>query len=499
LSKLTDASGNNLPLDNIFFAPTAMGNNAPETINQLKTTLYNTGTSELWGVDGIVRGTPYELPAGKLEFAVGGGYNYEALSLAVDGLTQQGLVPGLNQAAAFPGGVRDRYALFVEVKIPIFSDERNIPGFHSLELTAAGRHESINPGGDANVPKVGVRWQPLDEQVTLRGGYSQGFIAPAIFNLFGPDSVNNPQITLSDGTGQVNIQQRSSPDLKPSDSDQWNVGIVASPKAVKGLTVSADYYSVTQNHVAIADYTSEAASLNALGSASPFAQYFTFANGNRLTNAAPNQVMVGNWGNLIVPVTGSAAVKTDGLDFAINYSYPLPNDWGKLTLNGNANWILDYEFQASPVLPYFHYEGQGTYNFGTAQGLIPDYNVNCSLAWDYKNFTYVMSAHYIPGVKIPGSLHPSVVDPIAPDQGSTVNGLAQQLGDYYTIDMQLSYEFGKSRAIKSWHDGLRLTAGCRNITDNGAPFIAGATEDNTDKTFYDLLGRFVYFEVAKKF
>ena len=89
--------------------------------------------------------------------------------------------------------------------------------------------------------------------------------------------------------------------------------------------------------MAIADYTSEGASLNALGSASPYAPFFTFADGSRLTTTTPGQVLVGNWGNLIVPVTGAAAIKTDGLDFAINYVYPISDDWGKLTLNGNAN------------------------------------------------------------------------------------------------------------------------------------------------------------------
>src|SRR5439155_16499679 len=173
LSTLVDASGNPLPVYNIFFGQIAPGNNAPETVNQLRTTLYNTGTSELWSFDGSVNGTPYELPAGKLAFAIGGTYVYESLNLAVDGLTQQGLVPGLNAASAFPGGVRDRYAGFIEVKIPVFSEDHNIPAFHAFEITAAGRYESINPGGDTEVPKVGVRWHPLDKQVTLRGGYSQ--------------------------------------------------------------------------------------------------------------------------------------------------------------------------------------------------------------------------------------------------------------------------------------------------------------------------------------
>jgi len=181
-------------------------------------------------VDGKITGTPYELPAGKLAFAIGGAYNYESLTLAVDGLTQQNLVPGLNAASAFPGGIRDRYAGFIEVQIPVFSEEHNIPGFHAFDITAAGRYESINPGGDTEVPKVGVRWQPLGKQFTIRGGYSQGFIAPSIYNLFGPDFVNNPQITLGDGTGQVNIQQRSNPNLAPWTRSSTTAGSSFRPK-----------------------------------------------------------------------------------------------------------------------------------------------------------------------------------------------------------------------------------------------------------------------------
>jgi len=39
----------------------------------------------------------------------------------------------------------------------------------------------------------------------------------------------------------------------------------------------------------------------------------------------------------------------------------------------------------------------------------------------------------------------------------------------------------------------------KNLTDNIAPLIASSSEDNTDKGTYDILGRFFYFELAKKF
>jgi outer membrane receptor protein involved in Fe transport len=64
--------------------------------------------------------------------------------------------------------------------------------------------------------------------------------------------------------------------------------------------------------------------------------------------------------------------------------------------------------------------------------------------------------------------------------------------------MQLSYEFGKGRH-DHWYDGTRLTVGVNNLTDELPPLIADAVEDNTDKNNYDILGRFVYFEITKKF
>ena len=63
----------------------------------------------------------------------------------------------------------------------------------------------------------------------------------------------------------------------------------------------------------------------------------------------------------------------------------------------------------------------------------------------------------------------------------------------------MAYEFGKDKAAKDWYDGTTVRFGINNLTDNIAPLIASSSEDGTDKGTYDILGRFFYFEVAKKF
>ncbi|HEX3799886.1 MAG TPA: TonB-dependent receptor [Verrucomicrobiae bacterium] len=493
LSTLTDANGNAVPVFNYF----GLGGNSPATLNAISATLFQKGSSDLWSFDGKVIAAPefLELPAGPISIAVGGEFIHEGLDTSVDSLTLAGLSPGITQS--FPSsGSRQRYAGFAEVNIPIFSKDYHVPVFHSLELTAAGRFEEIEPGGHAAVPKIGILWQPVDDQVTLRGGYSEAYLAPSIYSAFGPNSTSVPSIKLADGTIQEQITTTSNPNLKPSSSQQWNLGIVISPEITPGLTLSADYYHVLEDHVASADYTSALASLNALGSASPFAPGYAFSNGGSLKTTAPGQVVHATFGNLTLPLTDSESIRTEGLDFSANYAIPVT--WGTVTLNGNINWTLTYEVQSAPGGGYFHYEGQGTYGFGSAQGIIPDYNVNCSFTWDYKNLQYVISAHYLPGVTIPGNLFAAIATPGA-TQGSTINGLAQEVSAYFTIDMQISYEFGRGRKNRDWMDGLRLTVGCNNITDTPAPLIAGGPDDYSDKNVYDLLGRFVYFEISKKF
>jgi iron complex outermembrane receptor protein len=492
LSTLNDANGNPVPIFNYF----SLGGNSPATLNAINTTLSQSGYADLWSVDGKITATPsfLELPAGPVVVVLGGEYIHEQLDTTADALTQAGEVPGITPVLPASGG-RQRYAFFTEVDIPIFSKDNQIPGFYSLEATAAGRFEEIQPGGSTAVPKIGLLWQPIDNEITLRGGYSEGFIAPSIFSLYGPTTVSVPVITLPDGTEQEQIATSSNSNLKPSSSQQWNAGVVISPKAVPGLTASADFYYVQENNVAIADYTSVLNSLNQFGSASPYVNEYRDSNGNPLTTTAPNQVLQRTFGTLTVPLSDSEAIRTEGIDFAANYSVPVR--LGTVTLSGNVNWTLNYEVQEAPGYPYYNYVGQGTYGFGTAQGIIPDYKVNCALTWDFKGLQYVISANYLPGVTIPGNLFPSVTGPGA-TQGSTVNGLAQQVGSYYTIDMQLSYEFGKGHTTRHWYNDLRCTVGCNNITDTPVPLIAGGP-DYTDNNTYNPLGRFVYFELSKKF
>jgi len=490
LSQLGGTGPTPVPMYNIFSVP---GQNDPATIDAIRTTLYQSGKSEEWDAGGTITGTPFDLPGGKFAFAVGGGFSSESLQNDFDGLTRIGKVPGLN--AALPtAGRRDSWAGFAEVRIPITSPEQDIKGFRSLEITAAGRYETFEPGGGSAVPKAGIRWQPLDEQVTLRAQYAQSFVAPTTFELFGGDQVNVPALSVP-RTGsaaspfavlQEYEVQTSNNKLRPADAESWGWGIVFTPKAVKGLTLSVDYYHIkTKNDIFRVPDQAMVDDINLNGVNSPFAPFFFRADGTQITTAAINQANDADWGTLVDPLQNGASIETDGLDLAAIYQYDA-NTAGLFTFYANANVLFRYNY-ADPVAGKFRYGGRySDINTGDpgGQGTLPNYQINAGMTWDILGFTAAANARYIPEVKV------------ASGDSFTDDGRSWVVDNWYSIDVQLGYEFKKPG---KWYNGTRFTIGCNNLTDNDPPLIASAFEDNTDKSTYDIIGRFVYFQISKKF
>src|SRR5204863_371224 len=81
------------------------------------------------------------------------------------------------------------------------------------------------------------------------------------------------------------------PTLQASHAKSYTAGFVFSPKQVKGLSVTVDYYRIEQDKVGSIDYTAAVADLNAKGASSLYAQDtlklgsgFVFADGTKLTS-----------------------------------------------------------------------------------------------------------------------------------------------------------------------------------------------------------------------
>src|SRR5438093_4110338 len=129
----------------------------------------------------------FDLPAGGVGLAFGGVFSRE--SYRIDPDDQNRLGENADTVAFNPVKAgRKSWGIYAETLIPIFSPKWHIPGFYSLEFSAGVRYDEwLNNDTNAAVPKVGVRWQPFDESLTLRSNWGEGFLEPSMVQLYGPN------------------------------------------------------------------------------------------------------------------------------------------------------------------------------------------------------------------------------------------------------------------------------------------------------------------------
>src|SRR5215472_8587387 len=210
-----------------------------------------------------------DLPAGGVGLALGGVFGRQRNIIDPDDLNRLG--QNVDAVAFDPVRVGRKYwAIYAETLIPIFSPKWNIPGFHSLEFSAGVRYEEwLNNDTNAALPKVGIRWQPFDEQLTLRSTWGEGFLEPSLPQLYGPTfqvlAATGGAVIAPPGTTQAGqvvsatnpesvIQILPNKNLSPEHDRNWTGGIVYTPKWIPSkcgqLTITFDFWDVERNGIA---------------------------------------------------------------------------------------------------------------------------------------------------------------------------------------------------------------------------------------------------------
>ena len=212
----------------------------------------------------------FDLPAGGVGLAFGGAFSRESYTVDPD---DQNRIE--NSEPPVHAG-RKSWGIYAETLIPIFSPKWNIPGFYSLEFSAGVRYDEwLNNDTNAAVPKVGVRWQPFDESLTLRSTWGEGFLEPSMVQLYGPrrfglgpahfvgcapvavfgpcGSDSNPVQDVAEP--ETTIEQFPNKNLHPEHDRTWTGGIVYTPKWIPPkwgtLTLTVDFWDVERTGVAM--------------------------------------------------------------------------------------------------------------------------------------------------------------------------------------------------------------------------------------------------------
>ena len=447
---------------NLFNNGSTPANNAA-TLAKLVSNGTREAFTELTSLNAMATGSVYKLAAGDLKLATGGEWRDESFR---DRRTQDQL---LNQSTPVPQskGSRRVSAAYVEVSLPLAAPAQKIPLLATLDLNAAGRAEHYNDAGFSNtaVPKLGLRWQPFDAQVTFRGSWGKGYRAPSlaelyqpvstsvVFNIADPLRAGRPGSNSNDTTtGQRQVVSGGNPLLSPEKSESFNTGVQFQPRALPGLSLGLDYYKVDVRDRIGASATPAIMLANPTlfpGFVDRAAPTTSDAANNLPGELIRIRQVIGNFGTAV----------TKGLDLSAEYRVTTKH-LGKFSARAVGSTIYHAIIKTRPDLAAV--ETVRTFE-------VPHFRGNGSLAWNYQKFGAALTADYIAGF---------------PDAAPSTLRVKQQT----VTGLQVSYDLPAA---------TKVTLGANNLFDKNPPRTASST-GYAEQTAY-FLPRFLYVDITKKF
>ena len=475
-------------------------------------------------------GTLINLPSGPFTAAGGLEYRSESLIQSNDKNSEFNNIASGDFAGKLLSARRYVRSAYGELALPLLGEKWSWPGLRNLDVVFSERYDNYSDFGSAEKPKLAIRYKPFDD-LTFRGSYAEGFIAPTLGELFGTPIQGQQQITDPQLNGQmynVLLLNGGNPNLKPQTSYGYYLEALWTPGSgdenswwhwAKGFSAYIDWYQILIRN--------EISTLNP--------QTLVGA-----PNAFPGTVIRGANGliqEVIANFQNVGDTLTDGIDFGASYITKEYN-WGKLDFELNGTYI--YKFDQRRL------EGNadGTSSFQVLQAADalgvsgPDFKLVASLFYSKHIFgsdiiRTGITLNYIDSevdgfTNFKGSL-PAV------DAGLSPAGYQHLVGDWTTVDWQISYEFGApaevtpesplpgygkdgkrligENAISPKAEGSRwnwrtilanttLTFGINNIADTRPPLSAQGGNvgiDGYDTQSATPIQRYFYVQIEKKF
>jgi outer membrane receptor protein involved in Fe transport len=406
------------------------------------------------------------------------------LEVSVDPLSQSGTwFSGMG--TAFPKTNLTVNEAYVETIVPLL---KGLMLAKSLDFNGAVRYTDYSTSGKVTTWKGGLSWEPTSE-VRLRGTRSRDIRAPNLVDLYSPVTTVapvpvDPRTALSGVPAATALPTTGgNPALKPERADTTTVGIVFQPKALKRLSMSADYYRIDVKDAITSTSANNAVNAclpNGVYSGSPLCSLITFAN---------NDVAKGQMLAVSAQQANVGAFKTRGMDLQVSYTQPL-SEWssglsGVLNVGLQGTRVFEYATAAdiSALFPQgINRAGQTGAAFGGPAGL-PKWSWTSNV--DYKldrlavnaQLRFISRGHQDNGL-------------VGPDQSNYASTLSNSVNNnivpsYTLVNAGASYDFGS----KGQRRELYLTV--NNLFDRAPPYPANGS------AYYDLMGR--AFKVGARF
>ncbi len=501
------------------------------------------GRSEIASVDAHAYGSIYTLWSGDVSLAFGGEYRKEKYSDLRPPFVSvnppgSGLDPTDNDFLQFPpapdsAGHRTVSSFYSETIIPLAAPKNHVPLVKSFELSGSARYERYSDFGNTTKPKVGINWKPVDS-VMLRGSASEGFTAPSLPMLYAPtqyttsaapgtlDPYRNP--VTNEGPYVTRNLTFGNKALKPADSKGKSAGIVVDVPVVKGLSISADYWEISQSNVIgslsvsqILDSDAQllkAYTAKQLAAGVPIGQidlgsgtaaykgdpsvvrYTPTAADNTAFSKSTQAAVVGQILSIATPFLNLAEGYASGWDLGGNYNLPtlpvgkfaISSDWAYL----RKSYTLQRPPNGTPILNDRVNVNGSTRWRGTT-----------TVSWRKGPWTVGFSGYYIgsfadTSATTTQAVFESLGRPayIMKQFNAGTYTYAYRVHDSLTYNAFAGYQFGRN--APKWLRSSSIRFGVINILDAKPPLSSGATGYPT--AVYSLLpGRTWTTEITKRF
>lgn len=428
--------------------------NPKSVIDAITTSLVRQGESHLSAADAKISGELMELSTGTLGFAAGVEMRKEDGKDNPDDQFIRGLIFGTESVQA--AASRNQKAAYLELSVPLSEQ---------LEMQLAERYDHYSDFGSSSNPKIAFHYNATDS-LKLRASWSEGFRAPSLAQIgLGPSQksqfftdeyrcpVNNPANPAC-ATTDYTVVVTGNPDLKPEESESWNLGLVW--QASDSLDFTVDYWNLSQDNK-IDKEPIRQAMLERCG---------TQNNPQCLRLAPLPGETLGPLNRLFTKLINFRSQEASGIDVSANYKLDL-QDLGQLKLNAEIAYLNNIERNN------IDYTGEFKY---------PQYRWTNSADWKF-NDTWSASASI---VYIGEFEDYATEDKVESTTSRTVDA-------YYTLDAKVNYQYNEQ---------LQLSLGANNLLDEEPPLALG--DGNADlfgyvTSMYNPRGRYVYAKVNYRF
>ena len=283
----------------------------------------------------------FDLPAGGVGLAFGGVFSRESYRIEPDDQNRLGENADISSFFPVKAG-RKSWGIYAETLIPVFSPKWHIPGFYSLEFSAGVRYDEwLNNDTNAAVPKVGVRWQPFDESLTLRSNWGEGFLEPSMVQLYGPNRFafasahfvgfapsaifgppGSPTNPLQDvANPETPLEQLPNKNIRPEHDRTWTGGIVYTPKWIPPkygqLTLTVDFWDVERTGIAM--FFAPNLIINGYNAGIFPGVVTTTPSLLRATQPAVVFLPDGSFNSIVSPYQNGGRTRTNGVDLGLQY------------------------------------------------------------------------------------------------------------------------------------------------------------------------------------